>query len=179
MGLKDMFSAMKKVSDFEGYFVTPNGKIFSNKYGSLRELSQIPDKKGYLTVHLYKDGKMYTKFVHQLVAKAFIENPNNYTCVNHKDETFNNNDVSNLEWCSHKYNSNYGSNISRMRKSKTFRTIYQYSLDGKFIKEWFNAYEIQKVLGIHNTNIYRVCSGKKKTSHGYRWSFIKVPSLEV
>ncbi len=47
------------------------------------------------------------ELVHRLVAKAFIPNPNNYPCVNHKDENKSNNHADNLEWCTYKYNVQY------------------------------------------------------------------------
>lgn len=54
------------------------------------------------------NGKAKHEKIHRLVALAFIDNPNNYPHVNHKDEDKNNNSVSNLEWCDIKYNNNYG-----------------------------------------------------------------------
>lgn len=57
---------------------------------------------------MYSNGQRYKKTIHRLVAEAFIPNPNNYPCINHKDENKENNNVSNLEWCTYKYNSNYG-----------------------------------------------------------------------
>lgn len=75
------------------------------------------EKKGYYQVVLAKDGKAKTYRVHRLVAVAFLENPNNYTDVNHKDEVKTNNNVDNLEWCTRKYNNNYGTKPERTRKA--------------------------------------------------------------
>lgn len=69
---------------------------------------QTANKDGYMVVGLYKQGKEKKFLVHQLVAQAFIPNPNNYAEINHKDENKKNNIFSNLEWCSRKYNVNYG-----------------------------------------------------------------------
>lgn len=66
------------------------------------------EKKGYYQVRLSKNGKNKTFRIHRLVALAFLENPFNYTDVNHKDEVKTNNKVNNLEWCTRKYNNNYG-----------------------------------------------------------------------
>lgn len=61
----------------------------------------------YLRVGLFKDKKRSCFSIHRLVAEAFIPNPNNYPCVNHKDCNGNNNKVDNLEWCTYKQNNNY------------------------------------------------------------------------
>ena len=70
---------------------------------------------GYLAVSLGSNNNFKSMLVHRLVAQAFIPNPDNLPCVNHKDETRNNNDVRNLEWCTQKYNCNYGT--ARQRNS--------------------------------------------------------------
>jgi hypothetical protein len=73
---------------------------------------------GYLRLHLDKNGKRAFFSVHRLVAKAFVANPHNYPHVNHKNEVKNDNVASNLEWCTPKYNSNYGTRKSRISQSK-------------------------------------------------------------
>lgn len=69
---------------------------------------------GYLSIMLYKKGKPKNYKIHRLVAQAFIPNPDNLPEVNHKDEDKTNNCVDNLEWCTHKYNSNYGTRPKRI-----------------------------------------------------------------
>lgn len=68
---------------------------------------------GYKSCGLWKDGTVKTFPIHRLVAETFIPNPNNYPCVNHKDENKVNNHVENLEWCTYEYNNNYGTKCKR------------------------------------------------------------------
>lgn len=66
------------------------------------------DEKGYVKVSLWVNKKVKTIKIHRLVAKYFVPNPYNYKEVNHKDENKTNNHAENLEWCTRKYNVNYG-----------------------------------------------------------------------
>ena len=68
------------------------------------------NNNGYLCICLKgRSGKEYRAPIHQLVADAFLVNPDKdfYTSINHKDEDKTNADVRNLEWCSTKYNNHY------------------------------------------------------------------------
>lgn len=56
--------------------------------------------------------------VHRLVAETFINNPNNYPCINHKDCNKLNNNVENLEWCTYQYNNIYGDRLEKTAKTK-------------------------------------------------------------
>lgn len=81
-------------------------------------ITQVEYKNGYVCVHLLDKNNRSSQLVHRLVAMAFIPNPKQFPCVNHKDENKSNNCVDNLEWCSYKYNSNYGTAIERRKKRK-------------------------------------------------------------
>lgn len=70
-------------------------------------LRQYPHYKGYLFVFFFKDGKRRKYFVHILVARAFLENPNQLPLVNHKDMNKKNNFALNLEWISHSGNTQH------------------------------------------------------------------------
>lgn len=76
---------------------------------------------GYCFVRLSKNGKTRQYLIHRLVAQAFISNLEQYDEINHKDENKQNNHVSNLEWCTHKYNINYGTGNER-RKNTELKT---------------------------------------------------------
>lgn len=111
----------KDIPNYEGLYQISNyGEILRLKsYDSKGHLRNSRIKKqstngdGYKVVGLYKNG-IETKFlVHRLVALMFIPNPEGYAEINHKDENKQNNIVSNLEWCSRKYNINYGTAIAR------------------------------------------------------------------
>lgn len=138
---------------------------------------------GYPTVKLMKDNKGKTVKVHRLVAEAFIPNPNNYSDVNHKDEDKTNNHVSNLEWCSRKYNNEYGTRKNRIYSHPNYkRTIRDLGKErrkpvkGTNIKTgevriYESMLEAEKD-GFYNQNISRVCRGKAKTHKGYTWELI-------
>ena len=102
-----------EVENYPNYSVNDLGEVFNNKTG--RKLKQTI-KKGYCNVYLYnEDGRKFF-LVHRLVAQAFIPNPNNYPEINHKDENPLNNCAENLEWCTSKYNNNYGTHKEKIRQ---------------------------------------------------------------
>lgn len=91
------------IKGYEGYFVTQEGKVFSNKRGSLKEISQSVQRK-YYAVKLHVNGKVKHDFTHRLVASTFISNPDNKPFVNHKDGNKLNNHAENLEWVTRQEN---------------------------------------------------------------------------
>lgn len=109
----DGFSGvLKPIKGYEGlYYITKDGKVYSriqNKW-----LKIWADNQGYLVVNLQGEKKR----VHRLVAEAFIPNPDNLPVVNHKDENKSNPSVDNLEWCTYKYNNNYGTCQERRKET--------------------------------------------------------------
>ena len=134
------------------------------------------NKLGYCQVELSKNGSTKIYLVHRLVALAFIPNPNNLPCVNHKDENPSNNNVGNLEWCSYKYNSNYGTSKRRISSKlknhpNLSKTILQFTKDNDFIAEYPSISEIHRLFDYNVGHIWECCNGKRKSAYGYRWEY--------
>lgn len=155
------------------YEVSSEGNVRNLKTGRILKPFYT---KGYAMVSLTsanndKTKKTY-KLVHRLVAQAFIpNNDQSKTVINHKDENPRNNSVANLEWCTYKYNANYGTGIERMAKSKS-KPIQQLDLKtGLIIATYPSIKEASLSIGIHWSNISRAARGKYKTAGGYGWRY--------
>lgn len=173
----------RDVIGYEGYYqVSSIGRIKSLKRKvcnntGLREIKEqimvnIADKYGYMCITLSKNRNIKTIKIHRLVAMAFIENPNNLPQVNHIDENKSNNNVSNLEWCTQKYNINYGS-----RTEKCSKKVVQI-LDNKIIKVFNSVNEASRFMNCNKYNISMCCKKKRKTTCGYKWEYLEVENVK-
>lgn len=122
---------IKVIEEFPSYSITKNGEILSlyekGRRGVtgkiLRRIKTSIGTNGYETVSLYKNGKRSTLMVHRLMAKTFLELKEDRNVVNHKDSNKNNNNISNLEWCSQIENYNHAFVKNRMVKPPIKRFI--------------------------------------------------------
>ena len=141
---------------FQGRFLKPNKK-----------------ENGYLEFSLYKNKQRKHKYIHRLVAEAFIPNPDNLPQVNHTDEDKENNCVNNLEWCTVLYNNTYGTRMARKvkntdytknskkiigEKNRTKIVFYSVSFAAQFIHS-----EVSQISG--------VLTGRKNTVKGWKFSY--------
>lgn len=126
---------------------------------------------GYLEAHLHKNGESKIFLLHRLVAMHFIENPNNYQEVNHKDEDIKNCHVDNLEWCTSKYNANYGTRNQRMIKEKYLKPVVMCDENGNKLKEYKSMGDACRDTGADISSMIRVCKGRQRTCVGYVWKY--------
>ena len=160
----------KPIKDFEGlYEVDDLGNVYSVRRNKI--MSPVIINSGYYTVKLSKNKILTRYLIHRLVAQAFLDNPDNLPCVNHKDEDKTNNSVDNSEWCTYQYNNSYNDKGKRISATKSI-PVYQFDLNGNLIKEWKSMKEAGKSLGIDEANISAACSGKLKTYKGFIWKKI-------
>lgn len=167
----------KNIIGYEGLYEVSNwGRVKSIKFGKEIIMKQHI-RSGYYIVSLWKNAKGKTYSVNRLVAEAFLEIPEElkhlkgtrYLQVNHKDENKTNNNVENLEWCSAKYNTNFGTCIERRSKKKS-KPVLQYDLDGNLIREWESTRECGRN-GFLQSKITLCCQGKRKTHKGFIWKY--------
>lgn len=127
----------KDVRGYEGLYQVSNlGRVKSlERQVKLRQYTKnLPEKnmkltlnkRGYLYVHLCKNGKYQGYRVHRLVAMAFIPNPHNKPQVNHIDRNVLNNSVDNLEWCTNAENMKHASatGFRKVKKNANQNSVY-------------------------------------------------------
>ena len=175
------------IENHPSYFISNFGRVFSKKSNKVMK-NRVVSKNGYQQITLDNSQLL----VHRLVAQAFIPNPNNLPCVNHKDENPGNNDFRNLEWCTYKYNSNYGTNPSRHSKKmldrynndpdwksdcikrlaeiqkKKRKRVVQLDKFNNYLKTYESSYATEKD-GHLSVHVCDCANGKRKTHHGYKW----------
>ena len=187
----------KDIDGYEGLYQVSNlGRVKSLNYhrtGKERIMKPKKDSKGYLQVLLCKESKVKHYFVHRLVAVAFVDNPQNLPIINHIDENPKNNNANNLEWCTQKYNINYGTRnkkaseklrgrkLSEEHKEKIaekmknnpkkIKPIIGISKVSGLILEFPSLKEASRQTGINQGHICECCNGKRKSAGGFYWLY--------
>ena len=160
----------RDIEGYEGLYQISNlGRVKSLRNNKARKEKILKVKKnttGYLYLSLYKNNVSKNYLLHRLVAKAFLENPNNYPCINHKDENKENNNINNLEWCTYLYNSRYGTRTERIVKS---RLISIYCLETN--KCYNSIKQASEKLNLDSSKIVKVLKGRQKQTKGYTFRY--------
>lgn len=98
----------KPILGFEGYEISTLGRVKSLRKGNPKILKSHIVGAGYLKNELMQNDIPHLRYVHRLVAQAFIPNVDNKPEANHLDGDKTNNHVNNLEWVTHEENGQHG-----------------------------------------------------------------------
>ena len=169
------------VKEYEGsYIINKNGKVISIKNNKPYIVStKINYRTGYVELTLRKNGRGKTKLLHRLLAIHFLENPNNYPVVNHKNGIKTDNRLENLEWCNISYNTKhaYEHNISNFRNDILDR-LNKINYDTEYVivilidknkntKVFKSTNEASEFLNTHKDNITRSIRTGNRTNGYY------------
>lgn len=147
------------------YLISNKGRLKNVKRNKIHAICL--DRDGYPHYLLCNNKKRKPAKAHRLVAMAFIENPLNLPCINHKDEDKTNNSVDNLEWCTFEYNSNYGTARERSAEKRS-KPIVQ-MLNGETVAVYKSSHHAEQETGVNFSKIRMVCRGERKRAGGYEW----------
>lgn len=154
----------RPIPGFEKYGVTMDGEVKHLRTGHIKTPG-LNKTGGYYVVNLYDaDGRARRPLVHRLVALAYIPNPDNLPQVNHKDENKQNNHVDNLEWCTEKYNSGYGTRGQRVAQSQLSgnNSVARKVMCINTGQVFPTARDANKWCGVNVTSVCLCCQGKQK-----------------
>lgn len=163
----------KIIDGYNGkYLISNNGQVKNARSG--RILKQEVNHCGYARAHLCNFADRRMRFVHRLVAEAFIPNPENKTQVNHIDGNKLNNNVENLEWSTplenvkHSWENGLRDGNIRWYESKK-RKVIATSIDGTDIKRFKSISEAKKYF--KTNHVSDVLNGHREQTKGYRFAF--------
>lgn len=172
----------RAVVGYEGLYEVSNLGRVRSLFRYKKILKPIMTNKGYYRVVLSVCDVRKQYNIHRLVAMAFVPNPNNYPCVNHKDETRTNNNANNLEWCTYKYNTNYGHCLEKRktrRSCKSFQKPVKQMKNGEVIKVYESIAQAVRELNLGeyaDSNITQTCKITRwhKSAYGFEWEYVEV-----
>lgn len=135
-------------------------------------MKQFKTYNGYMRVKLSVDCRRGMYLVHRIVAETYLDNPNNYPIVNHKNNMRSDNNVDNLEWATNSMNQlqRYKDGRHRGTKCKPVLQIDRYT--GESIKQFDSPLFAEQELGICRQNICKVCNGSRNHAGGYFWKYV-------
>lgn len=168
----------RRVKQYEGYYsASTHGRVKVWATGKMLKLHKDKDGYLYVTGKNFKTGGYTSYKAHRLVGMAFIPNPENKPCINHKDGVKNNNRVENLEWVTDRENKLHRHHVlGQTSKNKgkenvrCFVAVNQYTKEGVFIARHESIARAAKAVGGKYSSISLIANNiRGKTAYGYVW----------
>ena len=150
----------KVIEEFPNYSISNLGNI-KNKQGRLMIIGKRKSNSGYLQVRLFNNNKYYYRYIHKLVAIAFLPNPNNYRTVNHIDGNKLNNTILNLEWASDEMQQRHAFLMGLKSKGVSFTKSQLFAIYNMFFKKHMYPKEIADRLNRPFGTIKKICYGER------------------
>lgn len=154
-----------------------NGSCYANLTIKEKILKCSKSSQGYLSVSIGFNKNRRPIKIHQLVARHFLKNPNNYNCINHIDCNKLNNKVNNLEYCTNEYNIKEAAKNGLLKKPIGYgnpanQKVAMLDLKtNEVLRIYYSLKEAQEDTGIRYQNISACCRGITKYAGKYKWTY--------
>lgn len=179
-----MIEIWKPIKGFEGFYEVSNiGRVksvdrFIDNNGTPQKIfgkikTPQDNGHGYLWVQLYRNNKGTYKYVHRLVAEAFIPNPDNKPQVNHLDYNKQNNCVNNLEWVTAKENNEYSMPNRKDKTGPKGTGVIKCDMNGNELERYSGMREAERANNLANGVISAYFKYGYKHCGGYLWKKVK------
>lgn len=181
MELKDVINEnWKVIKGFESrYLISNKGEVFSVYSNKLLDINTNTKGRPFVILSDRSKGNTKTMEIHRLVAENWIPIPSpEYIQVNHKDEDVFNNHVDNLEWCTPKYNANYGTRNFRTAE-KVRKYITQCDHKGKPYFIFKGVKEAGKYYDTDFSKISKCLTGRNSLSLGCKWRYSTIEEIRL
>lgn len=163
-----MSEQWKIIPEYPMYEASTLGNI--RRIGRKKNRSFSKDKYGYMMIQMFHKGKMICKKVHRLILATFKPTDNQNLQVNHINEDKADNRLENLEWVTPRQNvAHSAKKIYHDSITHRMKSVLQYSLNGKYVREWESTREAAKSLGFNNGHIGKCCDGVYRQYNGFIW----------
>ena len=166
----------KDIAGYEGDYQVSNLGRVKSLYKGERILKPKRHTGGYLQTALYRNSKADYRFIHRLVAEAFISNPENKPTVNHLDGDKTNNRTDNLEWSTQHENNQHAVTTGLVKSGGSDRRASVTNEIAQAIRTEFAPYDdecgltaLAKKYGLSLSVVFRIVHGERyKTTGGQR-----------
>lgn len=172
----------ENIDGFEKYHIKTNGEVINKRTGNV---VKHHIRNGYYYVGLYdKDGNIFKKNIHRLLALAYILKQDGKEYVNHIDGNKLNNDISNLEWCTasentiHAYKNNLTIPCSGEKHHLYGKSILKEisvvctTENGEEYVFKSSVEAVRKGFATQDSKVRECCNGNRKTHNKNKWRYL-------
>lgn len=154
-----MIEVFKEIKDFESYKISNLGKVINKNGQELKHRTLAG--RGYKQVTLWDGKRHHKKYIHRLLAEAFIPNPNKYRTVNHINGDKLDNTLSNLEWCSDEKQQRETFRLGLKKVGTYISDDDIYTIYDMFFEQNIKPKRISEILNKPFGTIRKICYGER------------------
>lgn len=163
---------LKKIAGFERYFVNENGEVFSVKKTKTLKLCQWISTTGYYKVSLHKGNKRCERYVHRLVAEAFVANPDHLPQVMHKNDIKTDCHASNLAWGTNQQNTSDGYKHGCYKFKQRCHKVQAVHKITKQVLLFKSVRQCAEYLGYNRKCLTMVLKHERNNNYDYDFSYL-------